>query len=73
MFFTLVILVSSILAAPIFIIFDGSFIQGLVAAVAAMSVGLVALGIRPGEARFLSIVIRPMVLVAAVPAIWMLI
>ena len=73
MFFTLLILVLLIFATPITIIFDGLIIQGLVAAVAAMSVAIVAVRIRPGEAGFLSTVIRPVAVVAAVPAIWMLI
>ena len=73
MFSTLVILVLLIFATPITIIFDGPIIPGLLAAVAAMSVAIVGLRIRPGEAGFLSTVIRPVALVAAVPAIWMLI
>ena len=73
MFFTLLILVLLILATPITIIFDGLVIQGVVAAIAAVSVGIVAVRIRPGEARFLVNVIRPVAVVAAVPAIWMLI
>ena len=73
MFFTLLILVLLIFATPITIIFDGPVIQGFVAAIAAVSVAIVALRIRPGEAGFLSSVIRPVAVVAAVPAIWMLI
>ncbi len=73
MSFILLILVLLILATPVTIIFDGPIIQGLVAAVAAIMAGVVALRIRPGEAGFLSTVIRPMALIAAVPAIWMLI
>lgn len=73
MFFTLLILVLLILASPVTVIFDGLITQGLVAAVAAMSIAIVAVRIRPGEAGFLSTVTRPVILVAAVPAIWMLI
>ena len=73
MFFTLAILVLLILATPVTIIFDGPIIQGVVAAVAAVSVGMIAVRIRPGEAGFLSNVIRPVAVIAAVPAIWMLI
>ena len=69
----LLILVLLILATPITIIFDGPITQGLVAAVAAVSIATVALRIRPGEAGFLMTVIRPAALAAAVPAIWMLI
>ena len=73
MFITLPILVLFIFATPLTIIFDGPIIQGLVAAVAALPVAIVALRIRPGEAVFLSTVIQPVAAVAAVPAIWMLI
>jgi hypothetical protein len=73
MFFPLSILVLVILATPITIIFDGPIIHGLLAAVAAISVGLVALRIRPGEAGFLAAAIRPVAAGAVVPAIWMLI
>ena len=73
MFITLPILVLLIFASPLTIIFDGPIIQGLVAAVAAVPVAIVALRIRPGEAVFLSTVIQPVAVVATVPAIWMLI
>jgi hypothetical protein len=73
MFFTLLILVLLVLATPVAIIIDGPIVQGVVAAIAAVSVGIIALRIRPGEAGFLSRVIRPVVVVAAVPAIWMLV
>ena len=73
MFSTLLILVLIIFATPITIIFDGLIVQGLVAAIAAVSLATVALQIRPGEAGFLSGVIRPVAVVAAIPAIWMLI
>ena len=73
MFVTLPILVLLILATPVTIIFDGPIIQGVVAAIAAVSLGAVALRIRPGEAGFLSSVIRPVAIMSAVPAIWMLI
>src|SRR5262249_53998203 len=39
----------------------------------AVSVAIVGLRIRPGEANFLSSVIRPVAIASAVPAIWMLI
>jgi hypothetical protein len=73
MFFTLPILVLLILATPVTIISDGLVIQGVVAAIAAVSAGIIAVRIRPGEGRFLVNVIRPVAVVAAVPAMWMLI
>ena len=59
MFFVLVILVSLILATPVTIVVDGPIIPGLLAAVAAMSLAIVGLRIRPREAGFLSSVIGP--------------
>ena len=73
MFFTLPILVLLILATPVTIIFDGPIVHGVVAAIAAVSLGMIALRIRPGEAGFLSSVIRPVAVMSAVPAVWMLI
>ncbi len=73
MLITLPILVLLIFATPLTIIFDGPIVQGLIAAVAAVSVAIVAVRIRPGEAGFLSTLIWPMAAVAAVPAIWMLV
>ena len=62
-----------ILATPIEIIFDGPIIHGLVTAVAAISVAIVSVSMRPGEAGFLSTVIWRVAIVAAIPALWMLI
>jgi hypothetical protein len=73
MSFVLVILVSLILATPLTIIFDGPNVPGLLAAVAAISLAIVGLRIRPREAGFLLSVIGPVALVAALPAIWMLV
>src|SRR5450631_1503350 len=66
-------LVLLIVTTPVILIFDGPIIHGLVIAVMAVSVAIVALRFRPGEAGFLSSVIRPMAIVAAVPALWMLV
>jgi hypothetical protein len=73
MSFVLVVLVSLILATPLTIIFDGPIVLGLLAVVAAMSLAIVGLRIRPREAGFLLSVTGPAALVAALPAIWMLI
>jgi hypothetical protein len=73
MFPPLIILILLVFTAPITILVDGPIVQGLVAAVAAVSVAIAAVRIRPGEADFLSTVIRTAAVVAAVPAIWMLI
>jgi hypothetical protein len=69
----LVILVLLIVATPITIFFNGPGVVGLLAAAGAVSVAIVGIRIRPGEANFLSSVIRPVAIASAVPAIWMLI
>ena len=66
-------LILLIVATPALIVFDGPIVHGLVTAAAAVSVAIVALRIRPGEAGFLATVIRPVAIVAVVPAVWMLI
>lgn len=72
MSFALLVLVLLISATPLTIIFDDLAVQGLIAVLAALSSAIVALRIRPGEASFLSSVIRPFAIVAALPAVWML-
>ena len=62
-----------IVTTPAILVIDGPIIHGLVGAATAISVALVAVRIRPGEAAFLSSVIRPMAVVAAIPALWMVI
>jgi hypothetical protein len=62
-----------IVTTPASLIFDGPITHGLVTATAAMSLAIVALLIRPGEAGFLATAIRPVAIVAAVPVLWMLV
>ena len=62
-----------ILFSPLCLIFDGPLAYGLVAAVAAVLVAIIALRIRSGEAEFLSSLIFPVVLVAMLPIVIMLI
>ena len=66
-------LVLLILTSPLCLIFDGPITYGLIAAAAAVLVAIVGLRIRPGEAEFLSSLIRPVALVAAVPVLAILI
>jgi hypothetical protein len=61
-----------IVAAPLIFIFDGPIAYGVVTAAAAILVASVALRIRPGEIDFLLSVIRPLTIIAIVPAFWML-
>jgi hypothetical protein len=73
MFPAQLIAVLLIVTTPAILVFDGPIIQGLVIAATAISIALVALRIRPGGADFLSSVIRPMAVVAVIPALWMVI
>jgi hypothetical protein len=73
MFSVLLILVFLVVAMPLTIIFDGPITQGLLAVATALSIVLVALRIRPGEAGFLSSVLLPGFLFATFPALVMLI
>lgn len=73
MFFPLLFLILLVFAAPITIIFDGLVAKAVIGAIAAISAAKIGVRIRPGEAGFLLAVIRPVALVAAVPAIWMLV
>lgn len=62
-----------IFTTPIVFIFDGPIIHGLVTALAAISVAILSIRMRPGEARFLATVIWRLAVVAVFPALWMLI
>jgi hypothetical protein len=66
-------LIVLIVTTPALIIFDGPIVHGLITAVAAVSVAIVALRIRPGEAGHLSTTINLVAIIAVVPAAWMLI
>jgi hypothetical protein len=63
---------SLIIAAPVFLFIDGPVAYGLVAGTTALSLIIIGLRIRPGEASFLSAIILPIAVVAIVPALWML-
>lgn len=73
MFLPWILLVLLVFSAPLAVIADGPVVQGLVAGAAAVSIAIIVLRIRPGEAGFLSAVVRPIAYVAAVPAFWMIV
>ena len=66
-------LVLLILSSPLCLIFDGPLTYGLITATAAVLVAIIGLRIRPGEVEFLSSLIRPVALVAVLPALAILI
>lgn len=66
------ILVSLIVAAPLFSAMEGAFSTGVVGAIAAVSVILIAVTLHAAEFRRLAVLIKPVVLIALVPGVWML-
>lgn len=67
------LLVLLILTTPAIVIFDGPITYGVIAATAAALTTITGLRIRPGEAGYLSSIVRPIAAVAVLPALWMLI
>ena len=68
-----IILVILILMSPFAIFVDRATAYGLAAGIAATGLVFVATGIRPGEMKFLVSSIRRALVVAAIPALWMVI
>lgn len=67
------ILILLIVTTPAIAIFDGPITYGVITATAAALTAIVGLRIRPGEAGYLWSVVRPIAIVAVLPALWMLI
>jgi hypothetical protein len=67
------ILVILICASPVVLLFDGTIVHGIVAGVTAVGIAVVARTLRPGEAGFFLSFARSAALIAAVPALWMMI
>jgi hypothetical protein len=67
------ILVTLICAFPAILLWDGLIMQGLVAGIVAVALAITSRTLRPGETEFLVSIIRPLVAVAAVPALWVLV
>jgi len=70
-FAAFVLLTTLIAATPLVALADGPAIQGIVAALSALAVAMTVRSIPPGESRYLSKVISPVMICLAVPAIWM--
>jgi hypothetical protein len=58
--------------SPASLVFSGPFTDGLIIGVVAVQVAMVAWRLSPGEAGFLAGVMWPFVLVAVIPALWMI-
>ena len=59
--------------SPLFLVTNSLLVHGILAAYVALMVLIIASAIRPGEAAFLSGIIRPAVLFAIIPALWIII
>jgi hypothetical protein len=67
------LLIGLIGISPALLFVDGPIIHGLLTAYTAVMVAIAGLSIRPGEASYLSQIIRPIFIFATIPAAWMLI
>jgi hypothetical protein len=67
------ILVILICASPVMLLWDGPIMQGLVTGVVAVALAITAQTLRLGETEFVVSIIRPLVAIAAVPALWVLV
>src|SRR5262245_24879761 len=59
--------------SPALLVVDGPMAHATLVAYAAAALALIGASIRPGEAGHLASVIRPFSLIAAIPAIWLII
>ena len=59
--------------SPTILLFDSLIAQGFVAGVVAVELTIVACTLRPVETEYLISVIRPWLIVAAIPGLWMLV
>jgi hypothetical protein len=69
----LLLLASLIGAAPEILVIDETVVNGLILAIVAIGIAIVALSMRPGDAGRLIELLRPVVIFALIPAVWMLI
>ena len=64
------VLVVLICASPAILLWDELITQGIVAGIVALGLAITALVLRPGETGFLISIVRPLIVIAAVPALW---
>jgi hypothetical protein len=70
---SLQLLILLVLASPAVVFADNAMTWGLITTLTAAAIGLIASQVRPAEADYLSTLLRPVVIMLAVPAIWMLV
>jgi hypothetical protein len=66
-------LVTLICTSPAILLWDGLIMQGLLAGIVAVALAITARALRPGETGFLVSIVRPAAVIAAVPALWVVI
>ena len=66
------ILIALICASPVILAWDGLIVQGVVVGIVAIALVITARNLRPGETEFLVSIIRTPIVVAAIPALWVL-
>lgn len=66
------LLVMLICATPAFLIIDSPVEDGIIPAISALAIAFVARTIRPGQADHFFSLARPLAVVAAVPAVWII-
>ena len=59
--------------SPVLLVADGPMVHALIVAYTAVAVALVGAMIRPGEAGHLASVIRPIAIIAAILAVWLMV
>jgi hypothetical protein len=64
------ILVALLCVSPLCLFWDGLIVQGLVSGIASLALPMTARSLRPGETDFLISVVRPALIAAAIPALW---
>lgn len=69
--FAFLLLMAGIGLSPLFLFSDAVFVQGIFTAYVAVTLLITVISIRPGEAAFLSGLLRPAMLLAIVPLIWL--
>jgi hypothetical protein len=67
------ILVAVLCAAPLCLFWDGTIVQGLIAGVTALAIAITARSLRPGETAFVISVLRPALVAAAIPGLWIVV
>jgi hypothetical protein len=67
------LLVLLICASPAVLFFDGPIMRGTLAGVAAVGIGIVSRTMRPGETQFFLSFAKSAAVLAAIPALWMLV